>query len=77
MSILDSLQQVCHESIAQEHALVLHDRRLTICEIPEEAGILYGSYQAILTKHFGMKYFSAKFIPWLLRQEETENYLFI
>jgi len=41
---------------------------LTICKMAEEAGISYDSCQAILTKDFGMRCVSVKFVLRLLIQ---------
>jgi hypothetical protein len=40
-----------------------------------ETGISYGSSLAILTKDFGMRHISAKFVSWLLAQDQKENCL--
>jgi len=41
-----------------------------------EPGISYGSCQAILTRYYGMKHVSAKFIPQPLTEQQKENYNF-
>jgi hypothetical protein len=44
-----------------------------VCEVAEEVGISYGSCEAILTEDLRMSRVSAKFVPWLLTQEQEEN----
>jgi len=46
--------------------LILQNRRLTIREIPEYAGISFGSCQAILTGKLNMHRVATKFVPRVL-----------
>jgi orotate phosphoribosyltransferase-like protein len=46
---------------------------LTIIEIADELNLSFGTCQAILTQDLGMRRVSAKLVPWLLTQDQTEH----
>jgi histone-lysine N-methyltransferase SETMAR len=46
---------------------------LTIREIADELNLSFGTCQAILTQNFGMRRVSAKLVPRLLTQDQTEH----
>jgi AraC-like DNA-binding protein len=49
------------------------NRSLTIREIADELNLSFGTCQAILTQDLGMRRVSAKLIPRLLTQDQTER----
>jgi len=51
------------------------DRRRTIDEISEITGLSRISCQQILTEYLNMKRVSAKFVPWLLTEDQKKNRL--
>jgi len=53
--------------------LILQNRRLTIREIAEDAGISFGSCQAILTEKPNMYRVAAKFVPRVLTEDQKAN----
>jgi hypothetical protein len=55
--------------IENVRSLILEDRRLTVREIADEAGISTGSAHSILTEDLHMCRVVAKFVPKLLSQE--------
>jgi hypothetical protein len=48
-------------------------RFLTIHEVAEEAGISETMYHEILTENFGMHHVGAKFVPYLLSEDQKQN----
>ncbi|KAL4100983.1 hypothetical protein QTP88_021004 [Uroleucon formosanum] len=56
---------------------VRNERRLTVRELANEAGISIGSCHEILTENLQMKRVAAKFVPRLLTLEQKENRLTI
>ncbi|KAL4096440.1 hypothetical protein QTP88_021396 [Uroleucon formosanum] len=56
---------------------VRNDRRLTVRELADEAGISIGSCHEILTENLQMRRVAAKFVPRLLTLEQKENRLTI
>jgi len=48
---------------------------LTICEVAEEAGISKTMCHEILTENFGMHHVAAKFVPWLMSEDQKQNYV--
>jgi hypothetical protein len=54
------------ETVARIQELVHQDRRRTIHDIAEEAGIGYGTCQRVLTKQLGMHRVATKFVPRIL-----------
>jgi hypothetical protein len=46
---------------------------LTIREIADELNLSFGTCQAILTQDLGMRRVSAKLVPRLLTQDQTEH----
>jgi len=56
---------------------VRNDRRLTICELANEAGISIGSCYEISIHNLQMRRFTIKFVPRMLTIEQKENHLMI
>jgi len=56
---------------------VRNDRRITVRELADEAGISIGPYHEILMKNLQMRRVAAKFVPQLLTLEQKENCLTI
>jgi AraC-like DNA-binding protein len=54
-------------------AVIRRNRRLTIREIADELNLSFGTCQAILTQDLGMRRVSAKLLPRLLTQDQTEH----
>jgi hypothetical protein len=50
----------------------MQDRRVTVRELAEEAGISTGSVHSILTDDLAMRKVSAKFVPKLLTMEQKQ-----
>jgi AraC-like DNA-binding protein len=46
---------------------------LTIREIADELNLSFGTFQAILTQDLGMRRVSAKLVPRLITQDQTEH----
>jgi AraC-like DNA-binding protein len=61
--------------IENVHSLFLEDRRLTVREIADEAGISTGSAHSILAEDLHMCRVVAKFVPKLLLQEHQQLHL--
>ena len=53
----------------------MQDRRVTVRELAEDAGISPGSLHSILTDNLTMRRVSAKFVPKLLTIEQKERRL--
>ncbi|VVC35518.1 Hypothetical protein CINCED_3A017225 [Cinara cedri] len=63
--------------VANIYKKVRNDRRLTVRELANEAGISIGSCHKILTENLQMRRVAAKFVPRLLTSEQKENRLTI
>lgn len=63
--------------VANIYEKVRNDRRLTVRELANEAGISIGSCHEILTENLQMRRVAAKFVPRLLTLEQKENRLTI
>jgi len=61
------------ENVARIQELVRQDRRRTIHDIAEEAGIGYGTCQRILTEELGMHRVAAKFVPRILTADQKQR----
>jgi len=57
------------------NAIIRADRRLTIREVAEDAGIAIGTCQKILTEDLQMRRVSAKFVPRLLKAEQKDDHM--
>jgi hypothetical protein len=57
------------------NAVFCGNRRLMIREITDELNLSFGTCQAILTQDLGMRHVSAKLVPWLLTQDQTEHHV--
>jgi hypothetical protein len=62
-----------NETVDCVNAMIRGDRRLTIREIADELNLSFGTCQAILTQDLGMRCVSAKLVPRLLTQDQTEH----
>jgi hypothetical protein len=58
------------EMIAEVIEVILEDRRQTINDVCNCAGLSYGSYQPILADELNMRQTAAKFVPRLLKNEQ-------
>ena len=56
----------------QVRAAVNQDRRRTIHDLCAEVGIVYGSFQRILTEQLNMHRIASKFVPRVLTQDEKD-----
>ncbi|KAE9524215.1 hypothetical protein AGLY_015254 [Aphis glycines] len=63
--------------VANIYEKLRNDRRLTVRELANEAGISIGSCHEILTEKLQMRRVAAKFVPRLLISEQNENRLTI
>ena len=52
--------------------IIFGNRRITIREVADNVGILFGSCQAIFTDILGMKPAAAKIVPKLLNFEQKQ-----
>jgi hypothetical protein len=63
-----------NETVDRVNAVIRGNRSLTIREIADELNLPFGTCQAILTQgHLGMRRVSAKLVPRLLTQDQTEH----
>jgi histone-lysine N-methyltransferase SETMAR len=62
-------------NICRVQQLLEGDRRLTVAEIADEAGISYGSTFAIITDELGYRKVCARWVPRLLTSEQKLNRL--
>jgi histone-lysine N-methyltransferase SETMAR len=60
-------------TVDRVNAVFRGNRRLTIREIADELNLSFGTCPAILTQDLGMRRVSAKLVPWLLTQDQTEH----
>jgi hypothetical protein len=60
--IVDKIQNSVHK-----------DRRQTISELSDMAGIIYGIFQEILTENLNMSLIAAKFVPRPLRNDQKQR----
>jgi len=58
--------------IDQVRTLLMQDRRITIRELADEAGVSIGSVHSIVTEDLGLRRISAKFVPKLLTIEQKQ-----
>jgi hypothetical protein len=56
--------------IAEVLEVILEDRRQTILDVCNRAGLSYGSRQHILADEVSMRRIIAKFVPRLLKNEQ-------
>jgi AraC-like DNA-binding protein len=61
-----------NETVDRVNALIRRNRRLTIRKIADKLNLSFGTCQAILTQDLGMRRVSAKLLPQLLTQDQTE-----
>jgi histone-lysine N-methyltransferase SETMAR len=61
-----------NEAVDHVNTVIRGNRRLTIIEIANELNLSFNTYQAILTQDLGMRCVSAKLVPPLLTQDQTE-----
>jgi len=61
------------ESIQTVKEKILSDRRLIIREIASDVGLAFGTVRSILTEDLGMGRVSAKFIPKLRTDEQSDS----
>ena len=61
-----STSRTTPETVARIQQLIRHDRRRTIRDIAEDAGVGYGKCQRVLAEEFGMHRVAAKFVPRIL-----------
>jgi AraC-like DNA-binding protein len=62
-----------NETVDRVNTVLRGNRRLTITEIADELNLSFGTCQAILTQDLGMRRVSAKLVPRVLTQDQTEN----
>jgi hypothetical protein len=62
-----------NETVDRVNAVTLGNRRSTIREITDELILSFGTCQAILTQDLGVRRVSAKLVPRLLTQDQTEH----
>jgi hypothetical protein len=62
-----------NETVDRVNAVIRGNRRLTIRETADELNLSFGTCQAILTQNLGMRRVSAKLVPRLLIQDQTEH----
>ena len=55
--------------------MILNNRRITIWEVADNIGILFGSCQAIFTNVLGTKHVAAKIVSKLLNFEQKQHRL--
>ena len=63
--------------MARVREIILADRRLTMREVAEDAGIAFATCHKIVTEDLQMRSVSAKFVPRLLTAEQTDDRLSI
>jgi len=59
--------------VEQVRAAVNQDRRRTIHDLCTKVGIVYGSYQRILTEQLNMHRIAAKFMPRVLTHDQKDS----
>ena len=64
------------ENIANVREVILADRRQTIHDVCE-IGLSYGTVQRILADNLNMRRISARFVPWLLSDEQKTLRVFL
>jgi histone-lysine N-methyltransferase SETMAR len=62
-----------HNHVEKVHAVTCENRRLTVCEVSEEAGTCKSSCHTSLTEKLKMHLVATKFVPHLLTDEQKEN----
>jgi hypothetical protein len=62
-----------NETVDHVNAVMRENRRLTIREIVDELNLSFGTCQAILMQDLGMRRVSAKLVPPLLTQDQTQH----
>jgi hypothetical protein len=67
------LRQPGDDHIEKVRSVVRENRRLTVREVSEEAGICKSSCHTILTEKLKMHRVAAKFVPRLLTGEQKQN----
>ena len=70
---LDDLPHQQTTTMSRVHAVIHGNRRLTVQEVADEAGISIGSCHQMFTEKLQMRHFSAKFVPRLLIEDQKEN----
>ena len=68
-----SMTSTTNENIEAVKKMILDNRRFTIREVANNAGISLGSCQAIFTNFLGKKPAAAKIVPKLLMSTMDEN----
>lgn len=63
------------ENVTKVRDLILQDRRLTIQDLCNTLGLSYGTCQRILSEELNMRRIVAKFVPWLLQNEQKQHHL--
>jgi hypothetical protein len=61
------------ENVEKIRELIHKDRRRTIRELADTAGISYGVCQDILTENLNMSRIAAKFVPRLLKNYQKQR----
>jgi transposase len=60
------------ENVEKIRELIHEDHRWTIHEVTNTVGISYGICQEILTENLNMRHIAAKFVPWLLTNDQKQ-----
>jgi hypothetical protein len=60
------------ENVEKIWELIYEDHRRTIHELADTSGISYGVCQEILTENVNMHRTAAKFVPWLLKNDQKQ-----
>jgi hypothetical protein len=63
-----------NETVDRVNAVIHGNQHLTIREIADEFNLSFGTCQAILMQDLGMRRVSAKLVPRLLTQDQTEHH---
>jgi hypothetical protein len=61
------------DTVHRVNAVILENRRLTIRENADEPNLSFGTFQTTLTQDLRMRRVSAKLVPRLLTQDQTEH----
>ena len=63
------------ENVKVVHTLVMCDRRRDLWIIASEVGISFGAVQSILTDILGVSKVSARWVPWMLTNDQKRTQL--
>jgi hypothetical protein len=63
------------ENVEKIWELVQNDRRWTIHELADTVGMSYRVFQEILKENLNMRHIAAKFVPWLLTNDQKQRHV--